>query len=232
MQMRTSWWVTVLTGLSLVGWTLADERVYTGSVAGPIPDQFDVVVPQFNADPNGDGIAEYQLTAVTLQVSGIQDAVLDLHNNNAAKQWTVNLNQGSIAFGNDTLQATALPVYSRTLSVSPGTTRISATSVAASDAQTYHDGLAAFIGDGSVNNMAVCFDGSWGAMGMRNGDSTTIISYTGTADWAMTYEYGTITPVPEPGVCALLGLGGLTIALCGRLHRRRTPLVATTRRAR
>ena len=232
MQMRTCWWCTVLAGLSLAGSTLADERVYAGSVAGPIPDQFDVVVPQFDADPNGDGIAEYQLNAVTLQVSGIQDAVLDLHNNNAAKQWTVNLNQGSIAFGNDTLQATTLPVYSRTLSVAPGTTRISATSVAATDVQTYHDGLAAFIGDGSVNNMAVCFDGSWGAMGMRNGDSTTIVSYTGTADWAVTYEYGLVTPVPEPGVLALMGLGGLTIVLRGRQRRRKTPQIAATRRAR
>lgn len=218
--------VALAAALLVTGRLSADVISQSGEVSDAVPTSLDIVVKQFNDDPNHDGMAEYRLTSVTLQVVGHQDAVLDLGNNSSppsTRNWTVNLNQGSITLGNDTLQASAAPGYSQRLSVAPGTTQITPSTGSASDEETFTTGLSAFIGDGSVNNMTVAFDGSWGATGMRGGDGISIVSYTGTADWTVTYEYANLAAVPEPGTLALMGFGGVVLILCSCWRRRAKP---------
>ena len=62
---------------------------------------------------------------------------------------------------------------------------------------------------GYVSDMTVAFGGYFGAEGPGGGDAFTVLSYTGSAEWKVTYTY----TVPEPTSMALLAVGCAALGL-------------------
>jgi hypothetical protein len=220
--MQTQFRTALVAGLLLTGRLSADVISYSGEVSGNVPTSLDIVVQQFNADPNHDGTAEYQLTSVTLQIVGYQDAKLALTQVSGSEYPSdVVLSHGSIKFGNGTLIASASPTYTGEVSVPANTTEniYPSTVSASSGLQTFTTALSAFVGDGSVNNMTVSFGGSWSVDSLvGQGAGFSVVSHTGTADWTVTYGYSDISPIPEPCTSALMIFGGAAIVLRRRFR--------------
>lgn len=204
-----------LTGILAQGATVS----YSGIASANVPGSIGVNVQQFDA-----GLGT--LTGVTLSiVSASMNASLNLINSHASSEiWDVTLNNGYIVFSGGPALTTVTwdntPLIPGTAFVSPeavgpsGTTVVVPSMPSGNSSQSYGS-LASYIGAGYVSGMAVDFFGNWGVDGLVGGDGFTVNSFTGSANWSVTYTYD----VPEPTSVSLLLLGAAAVGLRRRFKK-------------
>ncbi len=197
----------------------------SGSVGMDVPSSVSVNVTTFNSSLG-------TLTGVNLSlVNASENATMRLVNGagHSDETWNIVLNNGIISF-TDGSHATnviwdndgnALTTSFITIETAFGnaTTPISPSTPFGSANQTYLADLSGYVGDGIgfVSGMTVDFYGSYGVNGLIGGDGYFVDTFTGSADWKVTYTY---TAIPEPAAASLLLLGATAVGLRRRRYKK------------
>ena len=216
--------IAVATVLAMAGMIQAATVTYSDSVSGVnVPGSISVNVQQF--DNTVAGIHGNQLGAVlnkvTLSlVTATETCDFNFLNKQDATTWTVTLDNGNITFGNGSKQTVATTTFSKELPVPHGASGTDPFKTgSASSGNDFTTSLSAFEGSGNVATMTVGFAGTWDIAGLGGGSLAGPDVWTGEATWSVTYDY-TPASVPEPASMALLGIGGLVVALRRRFSKK------------
>ena len=207
----------VLACIALAAGAQAASYAVSGSASSAVPGSISVNVTTFDSSLG-------TLTGVNLSlVNAKESATMRLVNGSghSDESWSVVLNNGIISFtdgshasnviwDNDGNALTTSYVSTYT-AFGNATTPIAPSTPFGSANQTYLAGLAGYVGNGVslVSGMTVDFYGSYGVNGLVGGDGYFVDTYTGSADWSVTYTYD----VPEPTSLGLLALGAMALGM-------------------